>query len=93
MQGLRFLKYSLLNQIKAFQNVLKLMSFDLSKQSRQLTVCNAPVTVSLLICHLYLNDQLLRMSEILALIERKALYFFMALSKELFENFTDIEPI
>lgn len=59
------------------------MSFDLSKQSRQLTISNAPVTVSLLICHVYLNDQLLRMSKIWTLIERKAVIFLHGIVKKI----------
>lgn len=62
------------------------MSFDLSGQSRKLAVSDVSVTVSLLICHVYLNVQLLRMSEILALIERKA----TALPNELSVNFIDL---
>lgn len=45
------------------------MSFDLSAQSRKLAVSNLSVTVSLLICLLHLNVQLLIMSEVLALIK------------------------
>lgn len=57
------------------------MSFDLSAQSRKLAVSDVSVTVSLLICHVYLNVQLLRMSEILALIERKAVIFRHGVAK------------